>query len=103
MTRPIGPTATERAGTPKRDRQRLARAELLLQLAVFADQQAKACRSERADLIPFEAWPDDDPLRVIARTYQLTGPDLAKLLDELAGQIEARAERAGYADHWDEP
>lgn len=86
---------------PKRERVRLARAELLMYLASITESWKKQLRNEDPKVLPFEEWDVDDSFRVLGRTYNLTGTDLAKLCDELGGQLEARAERAGYADHLD--
>lgn len=80
---------------PKAEREQAARAELLLQLSVAADRWASELRNECGGL-PFEQWPEDDPLRVVARSYSLTREDLARLAATLAEQLERRAIRAGY-------
>lgn len=84
---------------PKAERKRAARAELLLQLSLTADRWARQLRDQDPHLIPFAQWPDDDPLRQVVTSYSLTQEDVAKLADTLAGQLEYRAERAGYGQH----
>lgn len=81
---------------PKAERKRAAHAELLLLLSMEADLWAKQLRSR--DVLPFDQWPEDDPLRVLACSYSLTAEDLARLADTLADQLEGRAIRAGYGE-----
>lgn len=88
------------AAVPKADRVRLAQAELWLLLGVKCDQWRKSMTGEDGGL-PFEEWPADDPFRALAHTYGLDRADMSRLLDRVGGACEARAERAGYADHWD--
>lgn len=82
---------------PKAERKRAAHAELLLRLSMAAESWAKQLRGQD-NVLPFEEWPDDDPLRVLARSYSLTAEDLAGLADILADQLEGRAIRAGYGE-----
>lgn len=82
----------------KAARRRAARAELLMQLARSADAWAKQLRNQDPHAIPFEQWPEDDPLRQMARDYALTAEDLAKLADTLGEQLEDRAVRACYGE-----
>lgn len=63
--------------------------------------QWRASLEERGGGLPFDQWPADDPFRQLAHTYGLTPKDLARLLDRLGTSCEARAERSGYAEHWD--
>jgi hypothetical protein len=92
----VGPVVTG-----KRARARLAKSELLVMLAVQAEQWHKMLLDQQPGILPFAKWPDDDPLRMLCRTYDLSPADLAKLADQIGAEIEHRAERAGYADHWD--
>ena len=89
--------------TPKRERKRLAKAELLMCLAVLCETWRKGCTDEDpSHYLPFAEWADDDTFVALARTYQLTGADLGKLLWQIGGELENRAIRAGYDDYWDE-
>lgn len=80
----------------KRERVRLAKAELLLYLARAAQNWGDAVSDADDQTRPFAEWPDHDPLRKLAATYDLTGADLGRICTQLADQLEARAERAGY-------
>ena len=86
----------------KRQRTRLAKAELWMDLAMTANQWKQMCGDTEPGTLPFAQWPADDPMVTLARTYDLTCADLARLWDELGDALEARAIRGGYADH-DEP
>lgn len=88
--------------TPKRERRRLAKAELLMHLALAADAWAAMVDGSDPKCRPIEEWPADDPLVTLARTYALTPKDLAGLCRQLAQEMENRSERAGYADRWEE-
>jgi hypothetical protein len=83
---------------PKSARKRLAKAELLLHLAVVAQGWANDVSDADDKTIPFAEWPADDPLKQLATTYDLTSSDLARICTQLADQLEARAERAGYGE-----
>lgn len=100
------PTAT---GAPKAVRMRLVKAELTQMLANY-------CLSKQHDLdgtnagpdaplerrvLPVWQWPDDDPFRVLMRTYDLTALDLAKIYDQLGELLESKAARGGYDETWD--
>lgn len=88
---------------PKRERMRLAKAELLAHLASTAEGWRADLLHERpAWCSPPEEWPAEEPLVTLARTYDLSFPDLARICDALGDELEARAIRAGYDDHWDE-
>lgn len=87
--------------TPKRERMRLAKAELLLWLAVkAADWAGQVDDRPGAPTRPFAEWSPDDPFRKMAETYALTGADLGRILDRIGDELERRAERAGYAETW---
>lgn len=86
--------------TPKKDRVRLAKAELLMELALRAECWKRQATDQDSAMRPFAEWTPDDPLRAIAITYNLTGEDLGRILDRLGSELEARADRAGYADTW---
>jgi hypothetical protein len=93
---------------PKRERRRLARAELLLHLAVTVERWGKtlveAGTGEGAARNPsVEEWGRDDPLGALCRTYGLSPADLAQECHRLGDEMEKRALRAGYAEHWDQP
>lgn len=85
----------------KTRRMQLAKSELWLAAAVWAQSHADSCADKPGcGTIPFEQYPADDPERQLARTYGLTGLDLAKAWEQLAAELEARAMRAGYDDAW---
>lgn len=86
--------------TPKRKRAQLARSELLVLLAVKAQEWADDCGDLNDDTIPFEKWPDDESFVAIAKRYGLTGRDLCRLLSRIAQETEDRAVRAGYERAW---
>lgn len=90
------------SGAAKRDRMRLAKAELLMHLAVTALSWQRQCENAAPGALPFEDWPPSDPFVALARTYGLTRHDLARLLDRIGDELEGRALRGGYDDHWDE-
>lgn len=87
--------------TPKRRRAQLAKSELWLAAAVWAERHAASCANEPGcRTIPIEEWSDDDPEKTIARTYGLSGADLAKIWRQMAQELENKAMRAGYDDAW---
>lgn len=98
---------------PIRERRRLAKAELLMAIAAKAEDwaaevaNALAPREHRDDgykfLRPFEEWGDDDPLVSMATRYGLDPHELARLLSGIGDELERRAERAGYAETWQDP
>lgn len=88
------------AEIPKPERTRLAYAELWMMLGGVADKWRRAVSGEPG-IAPFEQWPPDDLLRSLAHTYGLNGRDLTLLLDRVGAACEARAVRAGFAEHWD--
>lgn len=85
----------------KRARMRLAKAELIAQLAMTTECWRSNLLHEKPDVLPPEDWAPDDPFVVLARTYDLPFADLAKLCNLLGDDLEARAIRAGYDEHWD--
>jgi hypothetical protein len=85
---------------PKHERKRLAKAELLIFLAMKADEWAKAVSDADDKTTPFGTWPDNEPFMDLALRYCLSGADLGKILDSLGGDLENRAERCGYSDAW---
>lgn len=87
---------------PKAERRRLAKAEVIMHLASTAQRWADDIEGGDARVAPFDQWPADDPHRALCRTYDLAPKDLVAILTKLADGLEDRAERAGYADHWDE-
>lgn len=85
---------------------RLARSELLVFLAVKTlhwQQMLDGTDQAKGKVLPVEEWPEDDPFRILCRTYDLKPTDLAKLLHGLGDDLERRAERIGYAEAWDSP
>lgn len=82
--------------TPKAERRQLAKAELLLLMAVLAADHAKAFEGTAPGILPVDEWPATDPEVRIMRHYELTQPDMAKVWDQIAEGLESRAERAGY-------
>lgn len=87
---------------PKRERRRLAKAELLVQLAVTAEHWSRSLAGTESGVRPVAEWPSDDPFVTLCRTYALTPAELSAICHQLGDEIEARAERAGYPDHYDE-
>jgi hypothetical protein len=85
----------------KRQRLRLARAEVLMHLHMAAERWSSELVGRESGVLPFAEWPADDPWRVMARTYDLTAADLSRLCSEVADQMHARAGRAGYDETWD--
>lgn len=79
----------------KRQRARLAKAELLMALAGTAERWHRELSGDGGGLPPGE-WPDDDPFIALCRTYRLAPPDLSRLCHEIGGELEARALHAGY-------
>ncbi len=96
LMRPI----EEVARTPKRERLRLAKAELLLDIAIQTQKLAEGCGDRSTRHTPFAKWADHDPIRQIALAYGLSGKDLDKILTKIAGELEARAMRSGYEEAW---
>jgi len=88
------------AVTPKQQRTRLAKAELWLSLAVVAQGWADNLRGENKGLLPVEQWPADDPLLTLARRYNLTVEDIARLAEQLGRETANRAIRVGYEEAW---
>jgi hypothetical protein len=88
------------AKAPKRERRRLATAELWLQVAMTVQEWADGVSDARTGWLAFAEWDPEDPLRQLCERYQLSPSDLRKLLEAMADQLEARAVRAGYADAW---
>lgn len=87
----------------KRDRTRLARAELWLHLAMTAERWARYCEDAEPGVIPFAEYPADDPLVTLCRTYDLSPQDLARAARSVAQQAENRAIRGGYEEAWTDP
>jgi hypothetical protein len=85
---------------PKRQRARLAKAELLLHLACTAERWRREVTDEEPGTLPFADWPPDDPLVELCRRYALAPADLARLLDQIGQEVESRALRAGYEEAW---
>lgn len=79
----------------KAERQRLARAELWMQLAMSAERWKNELTVPGRSA-PFEDWPEDDALKRLCRVYDLTPGDLARVAEGIAEQLEARALRNGY-------
>ena len=79
-------------------RKRLARAEMLMQLAMTADRWVSELAGTAPDVRPFEEWPNDEGFRVLARKYDLTKGDLVAIVRAVSVQAEQRAERAGYSE-----
>lgn len=84
---------------PKAERKRLAKAELLLDVAITVQRWADDL-SGKNDTAPFSEWGEDDTFVRLCRVYGLTPADLSKIAEGIADQLEGRAERAGYADAW---
>lgn len=92
---PAGTAA--RAELTPRERRQCAKAVLLLHLAITAGRWADEVM-DRGDLRPFDEWSAGDPRQELLDHLALTKPDLDRVLNELADELEARANRAGY-DH----
>lgn len=89
--------------TPKRERLRLAKSELVAHLSMTAERWASELSDREPGFRPFAEWPEDEPMVALCRTYGLTPLDLARLLTDLSLQLQARAERIGYDGRWDDP
>lgn len=88
------------ADVPKRNRTRLAKAELLMLTAVRTEQLARQVDGTDEVCKPFSEWPDDDPLREVAHRYGLGQADIARLLRGIAQEMENSSMRRGYEDAW---
>jgi hypothetical protein len=87
----------------KRERTRLAKAEVWMQLATTAQRWSdEVANAPTARTIPFAKWPADDPRVELAARYGLSAADLAKLLASVADQVETKAMAAGYEETWDD-
>src|ERR1700720_2732241 len=86
----------------KRERTRLAKAELWLPLAVKAQEGSDDVGGRTIGVRPMSEWGEDDPMVRICRTYNLTEADLARILGRMADELENRALRQGYEECWDE-
>lgn len=71
-----------------------------MMISTKVDEWARQCGSRSPQAIPFNEWPDTDPLVELAMAYGLSGKDLDKILVKLADELERRAERAGYEEAW---
>lgn len=78
------------AETPKRERTRLARAEMWMQLAMVAGEMAKYTLSD--DL--------EDEFSNIARRYGLAEADMTRIMESIAEQCETRAMQSSYDECW---
>lgn len=88
------------ADVPKRQRTRLAKAELLMLLAVHMEQTGADVDGTSGRTRPFAEWGDDDPLRQLCHTYGLGQADIARLCRALASELENDAMRRGFEDAW---
>jgi len=79
----------------KRQRQRLAKAELLMALASTAERWKRELSGDGGGLPPAE-WPAADPFVTLCRLYRLAPADLARLCHQIGGELESRSLRAGY-------
>jgi hypothetical protein len=86
---------------PKRERRQLAKAELLVHLAMTAERWSNDLTGTDTVCRPVAEWGDDDPFVVLCRTYDLTPAELARICHGIGDEIEARAIRAGYDNHYD--
>lgn len=84
----------------KRERSRLAKAELWMHAAAWAENHARQVEGSGAGMLPFDQWPEDDPMRQLCITYALTPADVARLLRSIGAELENRAMRAGYEQAW---
>lgn len=80
----------------KRERTRLARAEILMQLAMTAQRWADEVADRSGTTRPVAEWPADDPMVRLMRTYDLSQYDLDRLLTAIAQQIENRSLASGF-------
>lgn len=88
------------ASVGKRERVRLAKAELLMSLAVTAERWASEIEGTAEGVIPFAQWPDDDQRKTLCHTYGLSQADLVRITRGLAQEIENSSMRRGYEDVW---
>lgn len=86
-----GPVAT----FAKSARKRLAKAELMMHLAVTANRWKSELQGSGR---PVSEWSADDPLVTLCRTYQLAPAELAEVCDKIGDELEGRALRGGYDD-----
>lgn len=84
----------------KRERTRLVKAELLMELAITAERWAKEVEGTDERVRPFAEWPDDDPRKQLCHTYQITPSDLARICRRLGDELENSSMRRGYEDVW---
>lgn len=85
----------------KRERTRLARAEMWLQLSMSAQRWADEVTDNSPDSKPVAEWSPDEPLLVIMRTHDLSQADLGRLLTTMAQQLENKAIASGYGEYPD--
>lgn len=88
------------AEVPKRLRTRLAKAELLMDLAVTADRWAGEVAGTVEGTKPFSEWPDSDPRRQLCHRYALTPADIVRILRALGAELENASMRRGYDEAW---
>lgn len=89
--------------TPKRDRVRLARSEILAFLGITCQRWDEELRGTEPGVLPFDQWPADEPMVVLCRTYKLTPADLAHICADLGDSLIYRATNCGYDERWDDP
>lgn len=87
---------TETADLPKCARNRLAKAELWMLIAIQVEAWALRLEGKDRTFLPPDQWPSDDPLVELCRRYDLDPADLARLTRQVAGEVENRSLRAGY-------
>lgn len=88
------------AEVPKRQRTRLAKAELLMDLAVTADRWAGEVAGTIDGVRPFSEWPDSDPRRQLCHRYGLTPADIVRICRALGAELENASMRRGYEEAW---
>jgi hypothetical protein len=99
-TEPTPPPRPIPVTVPKRQRTRLAKAELLMMLATRAEQLAGEVAGTADGTRPFAEWPEHDPLRQLCVTYALAPADLVRILRAIGSEIENSALRRGYEEAW---
>jgi hypothetical protein len=88
-------------GIRKATRKKLAKSEGYMLVACSAQRWADEIGGKER-MKRFEDWGHDDPFVTLARTYGLTKDDLVKLFTQIGQELEDRALRLGYDQHWDE-
>lgn len=100
--RPKKPTEPELPepleGVGIRDRRRMAKSLVWLDLAMTAQRWSDDIRGSNDDVRPFAEWGPTDPHVRMAHVLRFTPDQLADLLEQVAQLCEDKADRLGYDD-----